>query len=732
MKSRRPRPEQEPQASTLSPLPIDPQREETKGASVTPDPDPQPSKMTTTREPGNGATEPSIRTKTRVTIEGTPEEVQQAASRLTQTMHAPMRVKSVVQPPKMAEVTSTSSLDAISQKAMLSDEAVVEQAMQSPDNRVEVRRIRPRYFPGSGRDARVIVYREECPLSLREVMDEVYAQYGGEKYRVAVVDSRGRLVAATTQTDPECRPPKESEEPIREVGPDPFLVGTESEDEIDEMNRALNAQIRRMSKLQELEQKKIVLQQMRDSGAPSEKTSALERQIAQLQEELRIVQKSREEQTMLQTLQQIQEALKSLKSGENDPNRDEMRKRLEALERAREEQTQKLHQQQMELLSQLIRTSQERSDRLVELLLQRQTTPNPPAASGGNALDADLERIKKLAEITQMNQKPKDSLIYDVATDVILQRLRTSGGASEAEAESKEGVFGTIVRELAPALRELLESEAKRRVNAMALTGRTLTETERQLVYRQAWEDFATQVRQGKIRLATVPAQQNPLPPNQASRPGNSLTSGQATPTRSQPPMQQPQPPSSPLASMTTASAQSPFNPLEVLPTTSSPPSHLPATNAAESGNEVPPHSTMPHMDDARGVAVEGADPVLGEIPPPPGHPQYDRSRALSFVLRSILHEAENGCPMNGYAVGDALERLDNEVLDGLSAITTEDQMKDLLTRFAAPQDLVNQIQQKAKSDRRIQIWLRNVIASIQYGYEEERMRRSEHDAQSE
>lgn len=91
------------------------------------------------------------------------------------------------------------------------DDATFLEALKKAEYRFTVKRVLPREW--QGREARIVVFEDACPMLYQDIVDEVTNNSGGKKYRATVFDpSTGKAIAAKTFTvdaDPKLPPPRE-------------------------------------------------------------------------------------------------------------------------------------------------------------------------------------------------------------------------------------------------------------------------------------------------------------------------------------------------------------------------------------------------------------------------------------------------------------------------------------------------------------------------------------------
>jgi hypothetical protein len=155
-------------------------------------------------------------------------------------------------------------------------------AIREAKHRVVVKRIAPRFH--EGQRCNVEVYREDCPLTLDAVSEEVFGQHGGRRYRVAVIDPNtdATIAARVISHDDDPILPEDTDE---KLGRDILRAGggesadASAHDEaaaIERQNEKLRARLSQEELEQELERKR----QLRGGAKSSEEVRRLEmRQI---------------------------------------------------------------------------------------------------------------------------------------------------------------------------------------------------------------------------------------------------------------------------------------------------------------------------------------------------------------------------------------------------------------------------------------------------------------------
>lgn len=103
------------------------------------------------------------------------------------------------------------------------------------------------------------------------------------------------------------------------------------------------------------------------------------------------------------------------------------------------------------------------------------------------------------------------------------------------------------------------------------------------------------------------------------------------------------------------------------------------------------------------------------KLPPGPTSPEYNRKQAVDFVLNTISEDITRGCPSDSFACGDALDRLDDEILTQISSIETAEQLDQVLAPHADPEKLAY-IKEMGKNEA-VKSWLKRLVVTIQDEY---------------
>jgi hypothetical protein len=112
----------------------------------------------------------------------------------------------------------------------------------------------------------------------------------------------------------------------------------------------------------------------------------------------------------------------------------------------------------------------------------------------------------------------------------------------------------------------------------------------------------------------------------------------------------------------------------------------------------------------------EEEDRVAG--PPKPSTPEYSRKLAVDFVLDSIISDIKKGFPDDRFVIGDALDHLDEEILDQLLTVGSGEDLEKVVGPHCTPEK-IQAIKDYGKNPR-VKTWLTRVITTIQDEYRRE------------
>jgi len=109
-------------------------------------------------------------------------------------------------------------------------------------------------------------------------------------------------------------------------------------------------------------------------------------------------------------------------------------------------------------------------------------------------------------------------------------------------------------------------------------------------------------------------------------------------------------------------------------------------------------------------------------VPTAPHEAGYDRKQAVNFVLDSILKEMPARLE-NGYLLGDIIDRLDDELLEGLCKVGSAEDLERLIGPHS-DQAKLRKVTDAVKADGAAATWLRQMIMSAQHEYQKSLQKR--------
>lgn len=332
------------------------------------------------------------------------------------------------------------------------------EALKDAKHIVVVTRIAPRTF--EGQKVNVEVYRESCPLSLQDIQEEVFTNFGGKKYRIAVVDPESNETVdarvVSHDGDPVVPGIGTDEEDIFAAAelPDASRV---VEDQLDKAARIAGKQadfIRLQNQLEELKQQRTG----GGKGNPvvDERILKLEREIAETKHRDDLLRVEREAQAKIADLNHKLELMVNAK-----PQKDSGDSTINMILRQMQEQ-QKANQDQFNALLTKMQ------DDKMNLVLSELREVRKKGDGGGMT-----ESVKSLVEVLKMlgvslpgqtdeedDEDDEDKPWYERLADKYLPKIldKFDGMEGEGKTVTKEDLF----REIQEAAKQAEEDAVKR------------------------------------------------------------------------------------------------------------------------------------------------------------------------------------------------------------------------------------------------------------------------------
>jgi len=348
--------------------------------------------------------------------------------------------------------------------------------------------------------------------------------------------------------------------------------------------------------------------------------------------------------------------------------------------------------------------SQQHSKDMLTLIQEK----GKPTSSAEGDLDKFLDRVTKLQVITgsaPSGNGRKLSSLEERLIDMSFDRL--TGGEGEGSGdEDTDDVAKLAVKQFAPILKTFVEKKMSQQSEASG--GVPLSEEQKRIVYaeaaqaaaRKVTEDLAAQginLAQGADgKLVALPApkpgQKTPVVPPR--HPGSRVVSEQRT-------------------------SGGVVKKIVVEPADLSQ-KKTPRGDAAT--------AEAPEPSKGGDVAKFGEFPFLGEggtvlkipFPAQPGDMKYDRRAAVNFILDGIRSEIRQGLPAKAekdpktesYVPSDAMDYLDDELLNRIQGVEGGAQLETLLTEWGDAAKITEI--KTAGQDEVTKSWLRKLVITIQ------------------
>ncbi len=367
------------------------------------------------------------------------------------------------------------------------------------------------------------------------------------------------------------------------------------------------------------------------------------------------------------------------------------------------------------MVMKMMQMAQQHSKDMIALIQEKQK----PASSPDGDLDKFLDRVTKLQGITGTTpNKGGSGRLSDVESrliDIAWDKLNGGGGDDTGESgDMYEDAIKLAIKEFAPVAKTFVEKKMAQETAATG--GQPLTQETIQRIYSEAGAAAARKVQEDLLsqgiklvsdangKLHALPAPKSGSNPNVPPRaPASRVVSTTKT-----------------HEGVVKKVALQPHD-LSKKPT--------PSVSAAPAKASV---DAPPKGDD---VPKCGIFPMLGEnggelqIPFPvrPGELKYDRKFSVNFILDGIRSEIRQGHPQKAetdskaesYVVGDAIEYLDDEILDSILEIDSGMKLEALLAPWGDSAKIVEI--KSAGDDEVVASYLRKLVMTIQREWQREK-----------
>lgn len=367
------------------------------------------------------------------------------------------------------------------------------------------------------------------------------------------------------------------------------------------------------------------------------------------------------------------------------------------------------------MVMKMMQMSQQHSKDMLAMIQEKQK----PAGSAEGDLDKFLDRVTKLQTVTGTTpNKGGGGRLSDVESrliDIAWDKLNGGGGDDPAESgDMYEDAIKLAIKEFAPVAKTFVEKKMAQETAATG--GQPLTQEAIQRIYseagiaaaRKVQEDLLSQgiklVSDANGKLHALPA---PKTGSQAIAPPRQPTSRVVSTTRTQ-------------EGVVKRVAVQPHDlSKKPMPSGSAAPVKT-SVDAPPKGDDVPKHGIFPMLG-------ENGSELQIPFPIRPGEMKYDRKFSVNFILDGIRSEIRQGHPqkaqtdakMESYVVGDAIEYLDDEILDSILEIDSGMKLEALLAPWGDTAKIAEI--KSAGEEEVVASYLRKLVMTIQREWQREK-----------
>jgi hypothetical protein len=543
-------------------------------------------------------------------------------------------------------------------------------------NAVIVTRVDPQIWFGQKIDVRCGT-RWQCPVTIDRISDDVFGRFGGKRFNCVIIPNtpNGELkqLGGFSIENPDDDEPLKDGVPMRPHGMPPgqghipgvfnippTVTGDPTLRDNDSPLALARAAIRRKIQMtndkQELREAQAAIRELDGAEAQPRVPDQRDEELRALRAQLDHIQRDREKTGVEDKWERRLDKLTELVTKAVEPRKKEGGDEITTI-----------------LLAQL-----QSSDARFNTMMQSFTSSLQGNAAGGRRQDEDaiLDKLAKYKTLFGEGDS-RSKKIEDMAYDFLMEKM-SGGGAGPVE---EEDTIQYAIKHLTPVLKTYVEKKLEQDGKGESLT----PEQYKKMVHEEAAKQSRAIVedlqRKGYLIRAGAPGQKPPGLP--APKAGAGQKAG-APPPKSYPEE----------GTVTTVMIQ---------PDPTKPPA------PAESKPEEKPDMT-------KSVNLEGVGQV--EIPAGPTSRAYQRPVAVNFVLDAIASEVIQRIPQDrpddSLAAGDMLDRLDDELLEGLSKINTGADLEKLLGDAGGMPEKIERIKQLGREDALVKTWLNRVIATVQ------------------
>jgi hypothetical protein len=538
-----------------------------------------------------------------------------------------------------------------------------------------------------------------CPTTVDAIAEQVFEEHGGQRYKATIhrdtSNGENTILGHFTfehpdqNVDPYIEGVTDFEEPQESsrvpTGGDPTLRET---DPLIKLKQDLERRLERARVKKEIEELEQQVQTLEGSGrqAPAAPVGESD-EVRKLREQLAEKDRQLAEKKVNDQFDQIRGTLSTLTQAVTALTT------VKPVEKSGESELMKFIMKKMETDSTQMST----------LMNALATKPSAPVRSAGDELDTFLNRAEKLKAITGAgeNKGGRLSEIESRLIDVAWERLNGGGeGGGEGGVEDTEDVAKLAVKEFAPILKSFVENKMKQETSG----GQTVTSEREKQIHEEA----------AKFAVSRIAESLHEQGITLQAGPGGKLIAMVQKPGA-------PKPAATPRHAGTKVVSE-----------------HRGAGGVVKkvlieptdlSTKKVSQTAPQEETDGKGGDVTHGVFPMLGDggatlkikFPIRPGEMKYDRKYAVDFILSGIRSEirqqlpqkAANNQEIESYVASDAIEFLDEQLLDKLETIDNGPQLEALLTECGGDQTQIAEIK-KAGEEESVASYLRRLIMTIQ------------------
>lgn len=549
--------------------------------------------------------------------------------------------------------------------------------------------------------------RYSCPTSKGEIEELVFQQHGGSKYKCTIhpdtTDGENKILGHFTieHPNPKCPPfidgvtinlpeppPEHPEVPTRG---DPTLTET---DPLAQMRAALQRRLERVQMKKEIEELEGQIEELegkkKESTMPapaveSDEVRKLREQNAQLSAQLA-------EKKVNDRFDRLEDSITKLASS------------VAALATAKPS-----GMSEESVVMKMFGMSQQHSKDMIDAL----KSSNKPAPSSDGDLDKLLDRFTKIQTLTGGSSKGgRSSEIEQRLLDFAYDQLMSKGDGGEGGGgDDSEDALKLAIREFGPIAKTFVEKKMDQ--EGAANGGAPLSPDQIKKIYAEAAQAAAKKVQDDLLSQGLHLAQD-----------ANGKLVALSAPKGGGKPVVPPRGAGTRVVSETRTAggvvkkvAIQPEN-LTGKPKSSAEPSE--SADESTKGGDVPKAGVFPKL------GPNGTELKI-EFPIRPGELKYDRKYSVNFILDGIRSEIRQGLPqkaatdqkIESYVIGDAIEFLDDEILDQLDGVDSGAKLENLLAP-SGDGDKIAEIK-NAGEDEAVASYLRKLVLSIQREWQREK-----------